>query len=375
MIKILIAVDSFKGSLSSKEAAKRIADGLILANPEIEIIKVPLADGGEGTVEAVIDAVGGEYITLEVCNPLFRKTTATYGLIDQGKTAILEMAAASGITLLNSEEKNPMLTTTFGTGELIVDAVKRGVANIIVGIGGSATNDGGTGMASALGVKFYDDKKNVLRGTGGSLKNLATIDLSGRIKGLENVHVTVICDVTNPLCGMNGASYVYGPQKGATEEMVKELDSNMIHLSKIVERDLGKAIKDTPGAGAAGGLGFGLMAFTDAKLTSGIDFMIEFLKLEEKIKHVDVVITGEGKMDNQTQYNKAPWGIMQIARKYNKKIIGVAGMIDEHAKASLIEKYDYLYSIQELAKSTEDSILNAGRYLSELASIMYSDIT
>jgi glycerate kinase len=361
--KILIAVNSFKGCLSSLEAAKYLEEGLKETNPNLGITKIPLADGGEGTVEAIVETLGGSYVSVQIKDPLLRNISARYGLINNNETAIIEMAAASGITLLNDEERDPMLTSTFGTGELILDAINRGVKNIIIGIGGSATNDAGTGMASALGVKFLDCNNNVVECNGSALKKIVSIDQSNICKRLSKVPITVICDVTNPLYGPKGAAYVYGPQKGATKEMVKILDSNLRYFANVVEKELNISVHDLPGSGAAGGLGYGLVVFTNAKLTSGINFLIEFLCLDEKIKNTDIVITGEGKFDLQTLFNKAPWGILKKAKQMGKKVIGVAGLIEENSKKQFDKKFDLIYSIINYSQSAQDSIINAGKYL------------
>ncbi|MBM4171333.1 MAG: glycerate kinase [Ignavibacteria bacterium] len=361
--KILIAVDSFKDCLPSLEVAKFLEEGLKTTNPSLEVNKIPLADGGEGTVEAIVESLRGSYVSVQVKDPLLRDISAKYGLINNNETAIIEMASASGLTLLKEDERNPMFTTTFGTGELIYDAVNRDVKNIIIGIGGSATNDAGIGMATALGVKFLNGENNVVECNCSALNKITKIDQTNKLERLSKTPITVICDVTNPLYGPDGAAHVYGPQKGATQEMVQIMDSYLRQFANVVEKELKIFAQDLPGAGAAGGLGFGLAVFANAKLTSGIDFLIEFLCLDEKVKNADLVITGEGKLDYQTQFNKAPWGILQKAKQNGKIAIGVAGIIDEDAKKYFNKKFDLLYSTVDISESPYDSIINAGKYL------------
>ncbi len=374
MNKILIAIDSFKGSLSSVEAANAIEEGLLEAGPELKITKVPIADGGEGTVEAMVECLGGDYVNVEVNDPLFRKTKATYGLIDSGNTAVVEMASASGITLLQKEERNPLLTTTYGTGELIKDTLQRGVNKILVGIGGSATNDGGTGMASALGYRFLDNYGNPVEPIGGKLNDIARIDSSGVHPGIKDLEVIVICDVKNPLLGEQGASAVYGPQKGATTDMVRLLDNNLKHFSAVIEKEFGRSQHTLQGTGAAGGLGYGLVTFLNANLVSGIDFLIDVLNIDAKIKESDIVITGEGKMDTQTSNNKAPWGIMQLAKRHSKKVCGIAGYVEPDAEDDLSNHFDYIYSLVDEQTSIAESMSNPAFYLAKKASEFSSKV-
>lgn len=294
-MKIVIAPDSYKASLSALQVAQNIEVGIRKAyardNNDLIIEKVPMADGGEGTVQALIDATCGEIIKLKVRDPLFREIESFYGILGDKETAVIEMASASGLPLLTLKERNPMKTTTYGTGELIKNALDRGCRKFILGLGGSATNDGGCGMAQALGYKMIDKNGNDIGFGGENLENLYKIDITYMDKRILQSSFVIACDVNNPLCGENGASYVFAPQKGADEAMVKKLDKNLEHYASIITRDLGVNIKDIPGAGAAGGLGAGGCAFLDAELKSGIDIIIETTGLEEKIKDADLVIT------------------------------------------------------------------------------------
>jgi glycerate 2-kinase len=365
--KILIAIDSFKGSLTSNEASEIIKGGLISKNPNLEITTIPIADGGDGTVEAFVENVRGGYISTTVKDPLLRTIKAKYGKIDEGKTAIIEMAAASGLYLLGKKERNPLFTSTFGTGELILHAVKSGVEKIIIGVGGSATNDGGVGMASALGINFLDKGGQKIGVDAASLTNLEAIDMSNLDTSLNNVKIIVLSDVTNTLLGENGASSVYGPQKGATPKIVEALENNLQNLVQVVMKDLKTDFQIIPGSGASGGLAYGLMTFLNAEIKNGINFIIDRLDIEKKVKDADYVITGEGKLDSQTGFNKAPWGIMQLAKKYNKKVIGIAGMIADNDDNILSKNYDYLYSIINRTVSYEKSMKYPQKYLHELA--------
>lgn len=330
-MKILLAPDSFKGSLSSKEVCHAMENG-IKRVIDAEIISIPIADGGEGTVEALVYAVGGEIIKSDVTGPLGEKVEAFYGILKDG-TAVIEMAACAGLYLIPEEKRNPLKTTTYGVGELIKLALDRGCRKFIIGIGGSATNDGGVGMAQALGARFLDKDGNEIGFGGGELYKIEKIDISSIDKRIYESEFIVASDVDNPLCGEKGASYVYGPQKGATPEMIKILDENLRHLAYEAKKVIEKDYSEVPGAGAAGGLGFGLMAFLGAKLKRGIDIIIETTRLEEKIKEVDLVITGEGNTDFQTAFGKAPAGIAKLAKKYNKPVIILSGGLGKDYKS------------------------------------------
>lgn len=328
-MKVIVCPDSFKGSLSAVNAANAIEAGLKKASEYMEVEKIPMADGGEGTVEALVMAAGGTIIPCEVTGPLGDRISSFYGVLNDGKTAVIEMAAASGLTLVPLEKRNPMVTTTFGTGELIRIAAEQGCKKILIGIGGSATNDGGMGMAQALGVNFYDRNGNKL-GTGAKeLTHIADIDMSSIYDTLRNIEIQVACDVTNTLCGSNGASFIYAHQKGATPDMIIELDEGLSKYADVIAKKLSVNIKDIPGSGAAGGLGGGLMAFLNAKLTSGIDFMIDASKMKEKVKKADLVITGEGQTDKQTSFGKVPIGIAKIAAGYGTPVICLSGSLGD----------------------------------------------
>ena len=329
-LRIGIAPDSFKGSLTALEAATCIERGLKRALSNVSVTKVPMADGGEGTVRALVEATGGRFVKRSVTDPLGRKIRATFGVTGDGKTAVIEMAEASGLALLKPGERDPRVTTTRGTGELIRHALGCGVAKVLVGIGGSATNDGGTGMARALGVRFLDDKGRALPEGGGALTRLARIDVSGLDPRARTVQVEVACDVDNPLTGPRGAAHVYAPQKGATPAMVKELDRGLKRMAAVIKRDLGLDILTVPGSGAAGGLGAGLMAFLGGQLRPGVDIVIDSVKLEQRLKRCDLVITGEGRMDGQTVFGKTPAGVARIAGKLGIPVIAISGSLGKN---------------------------------------------
>lgn len=324
--KILVASDKYKGSLSAIEVCSIIKNAIKEIDGEIDVIISPMADGGEGTVETLVESQKGKYIVSDVTGPLGEKVKARIGIIG-GNTAIIEMASASGLALIPKEKRNPMETTTYGTGELIKKALNIGCRKVIIGIGGSATTDGGMGMAQALDVKFYNSCSNLLGFGGRQLLKLKRIDMSNIHPAVSNTEFNVASDVDNPLTGKNGAAYVYSPQKGADKEMVKKLDLGLVNFSKIIKKDLGKDISNLKGAGAAGGLGAGLHAFLNATLRSGTDIIIEANDLESKIKEVDLVITGEGAMDKQTFFGKSSYGVAMLARKYNIPVITINGSV------------------------------------------------
>jgi glycerate kinase len=357
-MKILIAPDSFKDCMSAMEVAKALERGIRRIMPDALCTLLPLADGGEGTVESVTDATGGSRIRQKVKDPLMREVDSFYGITGDGKTAIIEMAAASGIELLKTGERNPWITSTFGTGQLIRDALDRGVKKILLGIGGSATNDGGTGMAQALGVKFRG-KEGILdvRG-GGALSGVQEIIMDGLDERIATAEIIVACDVDNPLTGPKGASAIYGPQKGADADMVPKLDRNLVQLANLIREQLGKEIEEIPGAGAAGGLGAGLMAFLDARLVSGFDMIASVVGLREKIRDAQLVITGEGKLDSQTRFGKTPWGVAQMAKQFNLPVIAVAGTLDQDAGLLYEHGFDLLMPIQEKPGDLETSLKN-----------------
>ena len=365
-LNILIAIDSFKGSLTSLEAASAIERGIKKVDENIIVEKVPLADGGEGTVESIVSYANGSYVNLQVKDPLIRDVIAKYGLVNNGETAVIEMASASGIGMLAEDERNPLIATTYGTGQLIQDALEKGCENFLIGIGGSATNDGGVGMAMALGAKFLDSEGKNIGHEPRNFHNINSIDFSQMDTRIKDVKISVLCDVNNPLIGENGASHVYGPQKGADRKMVELLDNNLKHLADIAEKELGASFRNIPGTGAAGGLGFGLVAFLGARLLGGINFLVDFVNLEKKIIESDIVITGEGKVDFQTKFNKLPVGIARLAHKHNKKTVCIAGKIDEGAREMKGNQFDEIFSIMEEGIEEEDAIKNAADYLQKI---------
>ena len=328
-MKIVIAPNALKSSLTASKAAKVIEAGIKSYDPNIETVLVPVADGGDGLVDVLQGALGGELISCQVKDPLFRRINADYTYVPTSNTAAIEMALSSGIALLKDTEKNAMLTTTYGTGELIKDAINRGAKKIILGIGGSATNDAGIGMAAALGIKFFDKNNKELEPVGKELINIAKIDMSGIMPEVKDTEFEVACDVENPLSGIDGAAYVYGKQKGATPEDIEFLDKGLKNFAKIVKDQFDLDIETIKGAGAAGGLGAGLVVFADAILAKGIDLVFKAVSLEDKIKDADLVFTAEGQIDFQTKFGKAPAGVGNIAKKYNIPCIALAGSIGE----------------------------------------------
>lgn len=344
-MKVVIAPDSYKESLTAMEVATAIESGFKKIMPDAEYIKLPMADGGEGTVQSLVDATGGDIVTVEVTGPLGLPVEGFYGLLGDGSTAVIEMAAASGLHLVEPSERNPMLTTTYGTGELIKAALDKGVDHIIIGIGGSSTNDGGVGMAQALGAKLVDDKGVDLPFGGGALASLANIDLSGLDSRLAKVQLEVACDVDNPLCGPKGASHIFGPQKGATPEMVVQLDANLAHYAQVIRQTNGKDVIDQAGAGAAGGLGAALLGLFDATLRPGISIVMDAVNLAEVVKDADLVITGEGRIDSQTIHGKTPIGVARTAKLYDVPVIGIAGSIAQDCHVVHQHGLDAVYSV------------------------------
>lgn len=326
-MKIVVASDSFKGSLSSREVAQAAMRGIQKVLPECEVVAVNVADGGEGTVEAVVEALGGEIVTAIVSDPLGRSVSARYGIT--GKTAIIEMAAASGLTLLTNEERNPWVTSTYGTGEMIMDAVKRGCRDFLVGLGGSATNDAGMGMLQALGFRFYDiDDQEIIDGCGGRLQDVARIDDTGVMDAVRQCHFTVACDVDTPFCGSEGAAYVFAPQKGADMEMVARLDSGMVSFAEVIEKTYGIDVTSMAGAGAAGGMGGGFYAFLNATPKRGVDMVLDAIDFDSIIRGADLVITGEGKIDYQTVKGKTAAGVLARAKAQDIPVMAIAGRVE-----------------------------------------------
>lgn len=358
-MKIVLAPDSFKGSLSATEVAKAMANGIQEFDPNISCIMAPIADGGEGSLEAMKMATPLKIVSCRSQDPLGRKIESQYGIIDRNQTAFIEMAATSGLLLLNPAEYNPLATTTYGTGELIKDALDQGIRRFIIAIGGSATNDGGAGMAQAMGVQLLDQQGHEIQAGGEQLQYLDHINLDKLDPRILESQFHVACDVTNPLCGPNGASHVYGPQKGASPIQVEILDKNLSHFAYLIERDVGMDIKDLPGAGAAGGLGAGLMAFCHAQLESGFELIAKACRLEEKVMESDLILTGEGSLDKQTRSGKAPFGVAQLGKKYKIPVYGIGGRLGEGHEALLNEGFHHLTSIKTPDMSVEYSIQNA----------------
>ena len=355
-MKIVISIDSLKGSLSSIEAANAIKKGILNAHINADIVIMPLADGGEGTVDALVEGMNGQEQLISVTGPIGEKVTAKYGILKDTNTAIIEMAQASGLPLVPNELRNPLNTTTYGVGEIIKEAIEKGCRNFIVGIGGSATNDGGVGMLQALGFEFYDENDNLL-GLGGKVLNqIRSIKIDNSLKELDECSFKIACDVNNPLYGDNGAAYIYGPQKGATEEIVKELDKGLMNFEKVVKNDLGKDLANVAGVGAAGGLGFGFLAFLNSKLESGIKIILDEINLEEVIKDADLVVTGEGRLDNQTAMGKAPIGVAKLAKKYGAKVIAIAGCTTKDAVKCNEEGIDAYFSIVNSSMTLEQAM-------------------
>ncbi|SPZ49079.1 Glycerate kinase [Sarcina ventriculi] len=355
---IVLAPDSFKESMTAKEVCVAMERGIKKVNSNIRCIHVPMADGGEGTMQSLVDATGGEVYSLEVVGPLGNKVKAEYGILGNGEIGVLEMASASGIHLVSLEERNPLITTTYGTGELIKACLDRGVKKLLIGIGGSATNDGGVGVIQALGGRLLDKDGNELGFGGGELEKLDRIDLTNFDRRLKDVVIEVACDVSNPLCGENGASYIFGPQKGASVEMIKILDNNLKHYAKVIKEQFGKDVLEIAGAGAAGGLGAGLMVFLNGNLKKGIEIVIEYSGLEKKIKNCDMVWTGEGSIDFQTQYGKTPLGVATVAKKYNKPVVALAGRVGDDIDILYEKGIDSIFGIMRGVTTIDEALKN-----------------
>ena len=358
-MKFVIAPDSFKGSLTAKEAATAIATGIRRVFPAADYQLVPMADGGEGTVAALVAATGGRIVQAMVHDPFDRVTPAAYGLLGDGKTAVIEMAAASGIQFIDGPG-NPLCATTFGTGELILDAIGRGVGQSVIGMGGSATVGGGAGMARALGGHLYDAGGEELPHGGGPLGRLARVDTKDMTPGLAGVKILLASDVTNPLTGENGAARVFGPQKGATPAMVKTLDENLAHFAAVVKHDCKTAPEKVAGAGATGGLGFGLLAFTSATMRRGIDLVLHFTDFARQVRGADYVFTGEGRIDSQTQFGKAPLGVSRLARRVvpNVPVIALAGSVGPIPPV-LSTDFTAIFATPTGAKTLEQAVTDA----------------
>jgi len=368
-MKIVIAPDSFKENLTSLEVASEIETGLKRVWPNATYVKVPMADGGEGTVQSLVDATGGEIIKVEVSGPMGGRVLASYGLLGGGKTAVIEMAEASGLPLVPKDQRNPLLATTFGTGELIADAINRGVEEIILGIGGSATNDGGAGLAQALGVRFINFGGALIPDliAGGHLDKVQAVDMDHVHPGLAKTHISVACDVTNPLCGEKGASRVYGPQKGATPEMIEQLDRNLAHFAQVIKRSISVDVADRPGAGAGGGIGAGLMAFTNSTLKRGVELVIAATRLEDYMKGAALAFTGEGRVDFQTAFGKTPSGVAAAARKHGVPVVAIGGGLADDAGGVFAHGIDGLETATPNAMPLDVAIKKSRQYLQDAA--------
>ena len=364
MKTFLLAPDSFKESMTAEQACAAMQRGIVKALPDAQFIYVPMADGGEGTVDALVAARNGRKVELDVSGPFIQQKVQSYfGLIENDQTAVIEMALANGIHLIESSQRNPLLTSTLGTGEIIKAALELGVSKIIIGLGGSVTNDAGAGMAQALGAKFLDENGQAVQVGGGQLDQIQSIDLSQLDPRLKSTEIVIASDVNNPLCGENGASHVFAPQKGATSEMVEVLDQNLSHFADLVAQHIGQDFQDIAGAGAAGGLGFGLMAFAGAKIRSGVEIVIEETGLSEKIDQADYVFTGEGGIDFQTKFGKTPFGVAQVAKRFNKPVIAFAGYVGKGIEELYDEGFTAIFGIVDGACDLQTALKNGEKNL------------
>jgi len=359
-LRIVVAPDSYKGSLAALGVAQAMERGILRVFPDAEVCTIPMADGGEGTVDALLAATGGKRRLSEVSDPLGKRITAQWGVLGDGCTAVIEMAAASGLTLQAAEQRNPRITSTHGTGELMRAALDAGLRKIILGIGGSATNDGGAGMARSLGARFLDGDGHELPDGGAALAGLQRIDLSLLDPRLRDTEITVACDVDNPLCGPRGASAVFGPQKGATPAMVAELDAALAHFAAVAQNATGRDIAEQAGAGAAGGLGAGLLFFTLAQLKPGVDIVLDAVGFSDLVKDADFVITGEGCTDFQTAFGKAPVGVARCAKQFGIPVFCLSGSLGQGADDALAHGIDALLSISERPMTLAESMGAAG---------------
>lgn len=377
-MKFVIAPDSFKESLTALEVATAIETGFKRVFPDADYVKLPMADGGEGTVQSLVDATQGKLIECEVTAPLGDKVKSFFGLSGDGKTAIIEMAAASGLHLVPPEKRNPLLTTSYGTGELIKLALDLGVESFILGIGGSAINDGGVGMLQALGMQCLDSQDKPIGFGGAELANIVKIDVQQLDPRLQQVHIEVACDVNNPLCGECGASAIFGPQKGATPEMVKQLDAALSHFAEIAERDCGKQIRDQAGAGAAGGMGGGLLLLPSVQLKAGIQIVLDRLHLIDYVKDADVVITGEGRIDAQSIMGKTPIGVARTAKQFNKPVIAIAGCLREdydvvfdHGIDAVFPIIHQLGDLSDILKQGEQNLISTAQNVARVLAFKF----
>ncbi len=364
-MKVVIAPQSFKGSISALDAARAMEEGVLRVVPDAGTVLVPVADGGDGTLETLVEATGGDIRSATVTGPIGKPVTAEWGALGDGQTAVIEMARTSGLALLSLAERDPLRATTYGLGEVIREALDAGFCSFIVGIGGSATNDGGAGMAQALGIRLLDERGKDLPLGGAALADLRKIDMSGLEERAIEARFSVACDVSNPLTGPEGASAVYGPQKGATPGLVEQLDAALKNFAEVVERDIGTSIDAVPGSGAAGGLGGGMMAFLEGSLRAGVDIVLDHVGLDEKMKGADLVITGEGRIDFQTVYNKAPIGVARRAKERNIPVIAVCGSVGKGFENVHAEGIDAVVSILTAPMTLDEATARAGELIAD----------
>lgn len=378
-MKFVLAPDSFKESMTAEEVCQAMKKGITKVFPDAEIVSVPMADGGEGTTDSLVAATNGSKHSLLVTGPLGKKISAYYGILGDGQTAVIEMAQASGLSYVSKENRTTdtiKKTTTYGTGELINDALKHNVKKIIIGLGGSSTNDGGAGMAQAIGIRFLDQNNHQITHKlgGGDLNKIAKIDLSTINPQIKDVQILLASDVTNPLLGTTGASAVFGPQKGADQIIIRELDQNLTHYAQIIKESIGKDIASIPGSGAAGGLGAGLLAFTNASIHHGVNLVAQETHLEEQIKNADYVFTGEGGTDFQTKFGKTPYGVAQIAKKYHVPVISLAGYLGKGIEQLYDEGFTAIFGIldkaEDIHQALKDGPINVERTSENIARLI-----
>ena len=355
-MKVVVAIDSFKGSLSSIEAGQAVKAGVLAAHPDANVIIKPLADGGEGTTDAFIEGLGGQRIDLIVTGPMGSPVSCYYGYLEKDKTAIIEMASASGITLVPAHQKNPLTASTHGVGEMILHALEKGCRHFIIGIGGSATNDAGIGMLKALGYSFLDEQGLDVGEGAQALGKVASIDAKNRHPLLDDCQFRIACDVTNPLCGENGATYIYGPQKGVTEAQKESLDQDMAHFADVTETTLNCAYENYPGAGAAGGLGFAFLSYLHASLSPGVELILDAINLSDALNDADIVVTGEGQLDRQTAMGKAPVGVAKLAKAHGAKVLAFSGSVTKEAVACNQAGIDAFFPILRRIVTLEEAM-------------------
>lgn len=355
-MKVVVAIDSFKGSLSSIEAGQAVKAGVLAAHPDANVIIKPLADGGEGTTDAFIEGLGGQRIDLTATGPMGSPVSCYYGYLEKDKTAIIEMASASGITLVPAHQKNPLTASTRGVGEMILHALEKGCRHFIIGIGGSTTNDAGIGMLKALGYSFLDEQGLDVGEGAQALGKVASIDAKNRHPLLDDCQFRIACDVTNPLCGENGATYIYGPQKGVTEAQKESLDQDMAHFADVTETTLNCAYKNYPGAGAAGGLGFAFLSYLHASLSPGVELILDAINLSDALNGADIVVTGEGQLDRQTAMGKAPVGVAKLAKAHGAKVLAFSGSVTKEAVACNQAGIDAFFPILRRIVTLEEAM-------------------